>query len=113
VLELEVKTEIELLLSVASVCPIWHTEATGPKNLEGSGEKRLIDLIVWLELYNKLHVEFNEEDAIEDVDDQDGGILWVKKVDPENGLDQIRIYYQSTLWTSVQSFQGSANTFTI
>lgn len=112
-LELEVQIAIELSLSVVSVCPIWHTDATGPKNLEGSGNTRLIDLIVWLELYNKLHVEFNEEDAIEDVDDQVGGILWVKKVDPENGLDQIRIYYQSTLRTSIQSFQSAANTFTI
>jgi hypothetical protein len=113
VLELEVQIAIELSLSVVSVCPIWHTDATGPKNLEGSGNTRLIDLIVWLQLFNRLHVKINEENIIEDVDDQDGGILWVKKVDPENGLDQIRIYYQSTLWTSVQSFQSAANTFTI
>jgi hypothetical protein len=113
VLELEVQIAIELSLSVVSVSPIWHTDATGPKNLEVSGNTRLVDLIAWLQLFNQLHVKFNEENINEDVDDQDGGLLWVKKVDPENGLDQIRIYYQSTLLTSVQSFQSAANTFTI
>lgn len=114
-LELEVQIAIELSLSVVSVCPIWHTDATGPKNLEGSGNTRLIDLIVWLQLFNRLHVKINEEKIIEDVDDQDEGILWVEKVGPKNGLDQIRIHYQSTstLWTSVQPFQSAADTFTI
>lgn len=111
---MNVRTAIELSLSLASVCPIWQTETIGPKNLDGfEDEKRGVALRVWLHHFNELHTRFNEEDVVEEVDDQDGGILRVKKVDPENGLDQIRIYYQSTLWTSVQSFQSAANTFTI